>query len=138
MSWSMALPPLPPMPLIVLRSIATLQICAVIDQAGWAAAFLGGAGQFRSNHRIGAVVTLLVCWLGALAYLLLRRWAGAVNVALALLLAVGVSVQYWLGTSHVVAPHVFIGVLLAMVATALTSWTFRHPGPDRSAITPAP
>lgn len=120
---------LPPARMIVLRLVATLEISLVIDQAGWAAAFLGGQSQYRPHHAVGAVITLVTCVLGAGVYLVLRRWAGTVNVVLAVVLAVLVGVQYALGASHAVAAHVFLGVLIAMVVTALTSWTYRHVPP---------
>ncbi len=124
---------LPPVRMIVLRLVATLELSLVIGQAGWAAAMIGGQEQFRPHHEVGAVITLVTCALGAVSYLVLRRWAGAVNVALAVLLAVLVGVQYALGESDAVAAHVFLGVLIAMVATALTSWTYRHSPPDHVA-----
>lgn len=120
---------LPPPRLIVLRSVATIELSAIIGQAGWAAAFLGGETRYRAYHAAGAAVTLACCALGAVAYALLRRSAGAVNVALASALAVLVGVQYALGESAVTAAHIFLGVLIAMLATALTSWTYRHRGP---------
>jgi hypothetical protein len=41
-----------------------------------------------------------------------------------------VSVQYALGQSGDRALHIFVGVLLAMLGTALTSWTYRHAMPE--------
>ncbi|WP_157621792.1 hypothetical protein [Serinicoccus hydrothermalis] len=112
--------------LVVLRSLATLALSAVVAQAGWAAAFLGGQGQYLGYHRVGAWVTTAVVVGTAVGYLVLRRSAGPVNVALALVLAVAVVVQVTLGRGGAVSAHVFLGVLIAMVATALTSWTYRH------------
>ena len=117
---------LPPVPMIVLRLVATLEISLIIDQAGWAAAFLGGEGRYLTHHEVGAVLTLLACVLGAVVYVVLRAWAGPVNLTLAVLLAVLVALQYALGEQGVVGAHVFLGVLVAMLATALTSWTYRH------------
>lgn len=45
---------------------------------------------------------------------------------LALLLAAVSVAQYALGEMELLGLHIFLGVLIAMVATALTSWTFRH------------
>lgn len=112
--------------LIVLRSVATLELSAIIGQAGWAAAWLGGEGDYFPYHQVGAWVTLVLCAVGAVVYLVLRRSAGPVNTWLAVTLAVLVVIQFLLGEHHATAMHIFLGVLIAMVATALTSWTYRH------------
>jgi len=128
------MPAMPHPHLVILRSAATVVLSALIAQAGWAAAFLGGDGSYLGHHQVGAWVALTVTLATAGVYLVLRRSAGAVNVALALLLAVAVSVQFGLGRSDVRGPHIFLGVLVAMLATALTSWTYRHELPeDRNA-----
>lgn len=112
--------------LIALRTAATIVLSCLVAQAGWAAAFLGGDTGYRAHHRVGAAVTVAVCVLAAGVYVVLRRSAGRVNVALAVLVAVGAGVQYALGEAGVTAQHIFIGVLLGMLGTALTSWTYRH------------
>ncbi len=119
-------PVLPHPHLIILRTVATVVISCIIGQAGWAAAFIGGAGNYLPYHRVGAVITVVVSILGAVVYLLLRRSAGPVNVGLAVALAVGVVVQYALGEAGMASLHIFWGVLLVMLGTALTSWTYRH------------
>lgn len=132
----MALPPLPHPHLIVLRSAATVVLSCLIGQAGWAAAFIGGEAAYRAHHQVGALVTVAVCLASAVTYLVLRRSAGPVNVVLAVLVAVLAGVQFALGESGVTAVHIFLGVLLAMTGTALTSWTYRHelsPRPQASA-----
>ena len=115
--------------LIILRTVATVIISCIIGQAGWAAAFLGGSGQYFPYHRVGALVAVVVCILGAVVYLVLRRSAGPVNVVLAVALAVGVVAQYSMGTAGMASAHIFWGVLLVMLGTALTSWTYRHEMP---------
>lgn len=117
---------LPSPPMITLRCVATLEISAVIAQAGWAAAFIGGEERYEAFHAVGALVTIAICVLGALVYVALRRHAGPVNVTLAVVLAAALGVQYLLGESHAVSLHIFCGVLIAMLVTALTSWTYRH------------
>ena len=117
---------LPHVTLIVLRTAATLALSAVIGQAGWAAAFLGGESQYRAAHEVGAVVTLVTLVVTVVLYLVLRRYAGTVSTVLAVVLAVMGAAQYALGEGGIVSEHIFLGVLTAMVATALTSWTFRH------------
>ena len=117
---------MPPFPLIVLRTVVTVVLSALIGQAGWAAAFLGGEGQYRNHHRVGAWVTLGLCLVGAGVYVAMRRVAGPVNVTLAVLLAVAASVQFALGQNGQTSVHIFLGVLLVMLGTALTSWTYRH------------
>ncbi len=112
--------------LIILRSAATVVLSCLIGQAGWAAAFLGDAGDYFQHHRIGAWVTLTVSILGALVYLVLRRSAGVVNVTLAVGLALVVTVQVLLGQAGAASAHIFLGILLVMLGTALTSWTYRH------------
>lgn len=120
--------------LIILRTVATVVISCIIGQAGWAAAFIGGSGNYLPHHRVGAVVTVVVSVLGAVVYLFLRRSAGPVNVGLAVALAVGVVAQYTLGEAGMTSVHIFWGVLLVMLGTALTSWTYRHEMPaDASA-----
>lgn len=124
--------PRPVMPhphLIILRTVATVVISCIIGQAGWAAAFIGGAGDYLPYHRVGAVVAVVVSGLGAVVYLVLRRSAGAVNVGLAAALAVSVMAQYALGEAGAASIHIFWGVLLVMLGTALTSWTYRHDMP---------
>lgn len=116
--------------LIALRSAATLLLSAVVAQAGWAAAFLGGEPGYRAFHEVGAWVTVALVVACAVVYLVLRASAGPVNVTLAVVIAVLVAVQTGLGSSGVTAPHVFLGVLIAMLATALTSWTYRHSLPE--------
>lgn len=120
--------------LVVLRTAATVLLSCLIGQAGWAAAMLGGEPGYRSHHEIGAWVTLAVAVLCAGVYAVLRLSAGPVNLALAWVTALVVAVQVWLGMAggHR-ALHIFIGVLLAMLGTALTSWTYRHQLPaDRT------
>jgi hypothetical protein len=118
--------------LVVLRTAATLLLSCLIAQAGWASAFLGGEDRFFRHHQVGAWVTLSVAVLTAVVYLALRRSAGPVNLGLAVAVAVLVTVQYWLGESGDRALHIFVGVLLAMLGTALTSWTYRHALADPS------
>ena len=122
----MAQPAMPHPHLVVLRSAATVVLSALIAQAGWASAFLGGEPQYYRHHQVGALVTLAICIASAIVYLVLRRSAGPVNVALAVLVAVLAGVQYGLGEASVVAVHIFLGILLTMTGTALTSWTYRH------------
>jgi hypothetical protein len=99
---------IPSRAMVALRFVATLVLSALIAQAGWAAAYLGGDRGYLRHHSVGAGVTLAVCVASAVAYVVLRRAAGPVNVTLAVLLAVAV------------------GWLIAMLGTALTSWTYRH------------
>ena len=101
-------------------------ISALIGQAGWAAAFLGGDDAYRTHHEVGAWVTLTICVAAAVLYLAMRRAAGTVNVALAVGVAAAASVQFALGEAGATSVHIFLGVLLVMLATALTSWTYRH------------
>lgn len=122
----MALPPLPHPHLIVLRSVATVVLSCLIGQAGWAAAFLGGESGYRQHHQVGAWVMLAVSIVGAAVYVALRRSAGPVNVTLAVALAVAAVIQYTLGQAGATAVHIFFGILMVMLATALTSWTYRH------------
>lgn len=119
--------------LIALRTAATVVLSCLIAQAGWASAFLGGDTGYRAHHRVGAMVTLGVCLGSALLYVVLRRSAGPVNVTLAVLIAVGAGAQFTLGEAGITAQHIFLGILLGMLGTALTSWTYRHTLPaDRS------
>lgn len=122
-------PALPHPHLIILRTVATVVISCIIGQAGWAAAFLGGSGNYLPHHRVGAVVTVVVSVLGAVVYLVLRRSAGPVNVGLAVGLALAVGAQYALGEADLTSLHIFWGVLIVMLGTALTSWTYRHDMP---------
>lgn len=117
--------------LIILRTVATVALSCLIAQAGWAAAFIGGAGDYTQHHEVGALVTLVVAVAGALVYVGLRKSAGVVNVVLAVALAVAVAVQYTLGESDATSVHIFMGVLLVMLGTALTSWTYRHQMPEQ-------
>ncbi|PFG42686.1 hypothetical protein ATJ88_1356 [Isoptericola jiangsuensis] len=129
------LPTLPHPHLIWLRSAATIVLSCVVAQAGWAAALLGGQPGYLVQHRAGAWVTLAAAVAAAGVYVVLRRSAGPVNVALALAVAVLVAVQVALGELGVDfrSVHIFTGVLLAMLVTALTSWTYRHRLPGSSA-----
>lgn len=112
--------------LIALRTAATVVLSCLVAQAGWASAFLGGDTGYRAHHRVGAIVTLTACLVSAAVYVILRRSAGPVNLTLAVLVALGAVVQYALGEAMVTAQHIFLGVLLGMLGTALTSWTYRH------------
>lgn len=112
--------------LVILRSTATLVLSCLIGQAGWAAAFLGDAGDYFLHHRIGAWVTLSVSILGALVFVVLHRSAGIVNVALAAAVGIGVTAQVLLGEAGAASAHIFLGILLVALGTALTSWTYRH------------
>ena len=116
--------------LIVLRSTATVMLSLIIGQAGFAAAFLGGGPQYFPVHATLGLVTLVVCLLGAVVYLVLRRTAGPVLIGLAVVIAAMTVLQVVLGETGVKDWHIFCGVLTAMMATALTSWTYRHPAPD--------
>jgi len=73
----MRTPPMPHPHLIILRSVATVLLSAVIAQAGWASAMLGGAGDYLRQHQVGAWITLVVAIGSAIAYLALRRSAGS-------------------------------------------------------------
>lgn len=117
---------MPSRALVALRTMITVQLSAIIAQAGWAAAALGGEPGYWTNHWLGAYATIGLCLLGAGLYLALRRQAGAVNVTLAVLLALAVTLQFVLGQQGVIGAHIFVGVLIAMLATALTSWTYRR------------
>lgn len=112
--------------MIALRLAVTLVLSALIAQAGWAAAYLGGDTAYLRHHSIGAWVALTLTLATAVLYLVLRRQAGPVNVTLAIGLAIAVTGQLALGQSHARGPHIFVGVLVMMLATALTSWTYRH------------
>ncbi len=125
-------PVLPHPHLIILRTAATVVISCIIGQAGWAAAFIGGSEQYFPYHRVGALVAVVVCILAAVVYLVLRRSAGPVNVVLAVALAVGVVAQYFMGEAGMASLHIFWGVLLVMLGTALTSWTYRHEMPTHA------
>lgn len=122
----MRLPARPSVPMMVLRSVATVLISAIIAQVGWAAAALGGEPHYWRNHAVGAPITLGLCVAAAAVYVVMRRSAGPINVGLAVGLAVAVAAQYGLGEAHVIGWHVFLGTLIAMLVTALTSWTYRH------------
>lgn len=130
----MQMPAMPHPRLIILRSVATVIISCLIGQAGWASAFLGGSGEYRPYHRVGALVTVIVSILGAVVYLVMRRSAGVVNVVLAVLLAAAVVAQYLLGNAGATSLHIFWGVMLVMLGTALTSWTYRHELPASVAV----
>ena len=116
--------------LIALRMAATVLLSAVIAQTGWASAMLGGDARYAAFHQVGAWVTLAVAVLAALTYVVLRRSAGPVNLWLAVGLVLALAVQIGLGETGQRAPHIFVGVLIAMLATALTSWTYRHKMPE--------
>lgn len=130
----MTLPAMPHPHLIVLRTAATVALSGVVAQAGFAAALLDGETNRLADHRTGAWVTLVATVVSAVLYVVLRRSAGAVNVTLAVVLALAVSAQFTLGELDVRAWHIFLGVLIAMIATALTSWTYRHALPDEARL----
>ncbi len=119
--------------LIVLRSAATLLICAVIGQAGFAAAAIGRDKSWFAFHAIGAWLTLVLAIGCAVCFIVLRRTAGPVLLWLAVALAAAITVQFTLGRLEIADLHIFLGVLIAMLATALTSWTYRRPMPAESA-----
>ncbi len=125
-------PVLPHPHLIILRTAATVVISCLIGQAGWAAAFIGGARVYVPYHQVGAVVTLVVSILSAVVYLVLRRSAGPVNVGLAVGLALAVVAQYVMGEAGMTSLHIFWGVLMVGLGTALTSWTYRHEMPSEA------
>lgn len=124
------MPALPHPHLIALRLAATVLLSAVIGQAGWASAMLGGESRYAAFHQVGAWVTMAVAVLATLTYVVLRRSAGPVNLWLAVALTAAIGVQIGLGEAGQRAQHIFLGVLIAMLATALTSWTYRHKMPD--------
>ena len=130
----MAMPAMPHPHLVLLRSAATVVLSALIAQAGWAAAYLGGESHYALHYAVGAWITLALTVVSALVYLVLRRSAGPVNVALAVVLALAVAAQFALGHTGQRALHIFVGVLVAMLGTALTSWTYRHVLPDATKV----
>jgi hypothetical protein len=134
----MRMPPMPHPHLIILRSVATVLLSLIIAQAGWASALLGGAGDYLRQHQIGAWLTLSFAMVTAIAYLVLRRSAGPVNVGLAIAAAVAITVQFTLGMLEVRAVHIFLGILIVGLTTALTSWTYRHTMPEDARAYPAP
>lgn len=115
--------------LIILRTVATLLLSAVIAQAGFAAAGIARDQAYLGLHAIGAWVTLILAVGCGVVYTALRRTAGTLLVALAWAMAGLVTVQFTLGRLQIADVHIFTGVLTAMLATALTSWTYRHPMP---------
>lgn len=115
--------------LIWLRSAATLLISAVIAQAGFAAAAIGRDKSYFVFHSINAGVTLTLGIACAICFTVLRRTAGPVLLWLAWATGVAIIVQFVLGMLEIADLHVFLGVLIAMLATALTSWAYRHPAP---------
>lgn len=132
------MPPLPHPHLIALRLAATVLLSAVIGQAGWASAMLGGESRFARFHEVGAWVTLGIALLCVLTYAVLRRSAGPVNLWLAVSLAAAIVIQIGLGETGQRALHIFLGVLIAMLATALTSWTYRHKMPEPGGLPDVP
>lgn len=118
--------------LIALRTAATLVISAVIGQAGFAAAALGREKSWFLFHAINAWLTLILAFGCAICFTVLRRTAGRVLLWLAWSLAAAVTVQFTLGKLEIADVHIFLGVLIAMLATALTSWTYRLPAPVAS------
>ncbi len=117
---------LPSPQMMILRCAATLWLSAVIGQAGFAAAGIGRDHSWFGAHEVGAVIALAIAVVSGVLYVALRRHGGAVTTGLALLGVVATLAQYALGESGVIDVHVFLGVLLAMIVTALTSWTYRH------------
>src|SRR6476619_5882150 len=115
--------------LIVLRTAATLVISAVIAQAGFAAAAIGRDKSWLAFHAIGAWLALVLAIGCAVCFIVLRATAGPVLMWLAVALAAAITVQFSLGRLGIADAHIFLGVLIAMLATALTSWTYRHPMP---------
>jgi hypothetical protein len=116
--------------LIWLRSAATLVISAVIGQAGFAAAAIGRRDKsYFFFHAIGAGLTLTLAIGCAICFTVLRRTAGRVLLWLAWATAAAVVVQFGLGKLEIADWHIFLGVLIAMLTTALTSWTYRRPPP---------
>ncbi len=115
--------------LIWLRTAATLLISAVIAQAGFAAAFIGRDKSYFPYHAIGAGVTLTLAIGCAICFTVLRTTAGPVLLWLVWTTAAAIVVQFVLGKLEIADVHVFLGVLIAMLATALTSWTYRHHAP---------
>ena len=132
------MPALPHPHLIALRLAATVLLSAVIGQAGWAAAMLGGESRYAPFHQVGAWVTLAVAVLSAVTYVVLRRSAGPVNLWLAVGLTAAIAVQIGLGETGQRSLHIFSGVLIAMLATALTSWTYRHKMPETDRVSGGP
>lgn len=116
--------------LIALRSAATLVISAVLGQAGFAAAAIGREKSWFAWHVAGSWVTLVLAIGCAVCYTALRRTAGTVLLGLAWATAAAIVVQFTLGRLEIADVHIFLGVLVAMLATALTSWTYRHPAPE--------
>ncbi|WP_114559287.1 hypothetical protein [Desertihabitans aurantiacus] len=118
--------------LLVLRSTATLVLSVLIAQVGWAAAGLGDDRSYLGVHGWFAWAVVAICLLSAAVYVVLRRSAGPVLVSLAVGTAVLPLVQVGLAQAELISLHIFVGVLTAMVGTALTSWTYRHKLPDRA------
>ena len=52
---------------------------------------------------------------------------------IARLTAAAIVVQFTLGKLEIADVHIFLGVLIAMLTTAVTSWTYRRPPPTESA-----
>ncbi len=117
--------------LIILRSVVTVVLSAIIGQFGFAAAFLGGGGQvYYAIHSVLGWIVLGLCVAGLAVYLGLRRTAGPVLIVMAIILVIMAALQILLAQLGIKDFHIFNGILTAMMATALTSWTYRHPPPD--------
>ncbi|MCQ4044516.1 hypothetical protein ACFOSC_30125 [Streptantibioticus rubrisoli] len=124
--------PLPPRwPLLLFRTIATLEALLSLAETSLAGSFLNGHYDMLKAHRITAMVIVAVAVVQAVAAFLVRR-AGRVPAWLlptTLLLLIALVGQTGLGFSRVLAAHVTLGVIVVACLLLLTGWSWRTPLP---------
>lgn len=116
-----------PRSLTLVRAGATVVIGLAVNQAGLASGYLGGVRSLKEFHEIFGFVTLAGTLIATvLAWRYVRDGGPRWMVWLAGSTALLATTQIGLAEAKVKGLHIFVGVLFAMLATAFTSWAYRH------------
>ena len=116
-----------PRSLLLVRTGATGVLSMAVCQAGLAAGtFFGGVDQLRWHGLFGLVTMGVTIVTAILAGLYVRDGGPRWVLWFSLVVVAWATVQVTLGRLEIAAPHAFSGTLFAMLATAFTSWVFRH------------
>lgn len=105
-----------------LRIAAWVAFLTVLTQVSVGALLISGQRQLEGVHNIMGHVTLTVAIIVAGVFIVRRRVSTALNVVVAIALAVMVVLQYATGESGLISLHAFTGVIIGLLALLLALW----------------
>ncbi len=115
-----------PRALLVLRVVVTLNTVAIFAQAWFAGLMLTGDDQMFSAHAVNAQIVSCLTLLQVVVAVLLWRPARGPwwPVAVSVVLAAAMAVQFAVGHGQNLAVHVPLGIAVLGIAVALSLWAW--------------